>query len=408
MVTRPSPCAGTTSSPRLSYKFQRLREQIRAAITSGEFAVQLPGERELGRRFAANAKTVNKALCDLSSEGLLVRRIGRGTFVASRNGQAAELSKAFSCVLISLSDPQSASYRHNMLSELQRAVQEKGAALDVVPLDRLVDGKVPLAGWPMDRRRLTAALACYPIDPLSGGRGHLSEECILESFRRHVPAVVIGALSRSARLSAVAPDYGDAGFRLAEHLFQAGCGSIVIIGSEGREAEMVVAGAQASGSRQGRCVTQVVLREGTAPLDHLDGRLGARTNESPNEVAAPTGVLCIGSTVLNAVAADESLRSSVAGGSVSLACVTEPGDGGGDRFCITSYEVNPQRIAEWAARLLLESRPGQRPLEILIVGEVKVRESHRHPQAAGASRPSGDRRAARRAAMRLQLDAPPR
>ena len=38
------------SNPRLSYKFQRLRESIRAAIGSGELNHKLPGERELARR----------------------------------------------------------------------------------------------------------------------------------------------------------------------------------------------------------------------------------------------------------------------------------------------------------------------------------------------------------------------
>ena len=78
------PPAGVRRAQRFSYKFQRLRERIREAIVSGEFAGRLPGERELGRRFDANAKTINKATCDLSSEGLLVRQIGRGYLLLLR------------------------------------------------------------------------------------------------------------------------------------------------------------------------------------------------------------------------------------------------------------------------------------------------------------------------------------
>src|SRR5687768_4517595 len=65
----------------LSYKFQRLREQIRAAIASGELQGKLPGERKLARRFDVNAKTLGKALTDLAAEGVLDRSIGRGTYV---------------------------------------------------------------------------------------------------------------------------------------------------------------------------------------------------------------------------------------------------------------------------------------------------------------------------------------
>ncbi|MDB5303674.1 MAG: araR [Phycisphaerales bacterium] len=65
----------------MSYKFQRLREKIRAAITSGELSGKLPGERSLAKRFHANAKTLSKALTDLAAEGVLDRSIGRGTYV---------------------------------------------------------------------------------------------------------------------------------------------------------------------------------------------------------------------------------------------------------------------------------------------------------------------------------------
>ncbi len=55
----------------LSYKFQRLREKVRTAITSGELTGKLPGERILAKRFSCNAKTLSKALTDLAAEGLL-------------------------------------------------------------------------------------------------------------------------------------------------------------------------------------------------------------------------------------------------------------------------------------------------------------------------------------------------
>jgi len=65
----------------MSYKFQRLREKLRAAIASGELSGKLPGERALAKRFHVNAKTLSKALTDLAAEGVLDRSIGRGTFV---------------------------------------------------------------------------------------------------------------------------------------------------------------------------------------------------------------------------------------------------------------------------------------------------------------------------------------
>jgi hypothetical protein len=69
----------------LSYKFQRLRERLRSAVSSGELKGKLPGERSLARRFHVNAKTLSKALTDLAAEGLLDRSIGRGTYVKEQN-----------------------------------------------------------------------------------------------------------------------------------------------------------------------------------------------------------------------------------------------------------------------------------------------------------------------------------
>src|SRR5260221_14474694 len=76
-----SPPVARRSDTSLSYKFQRLRERLRAAVTCGELTGKLPGERALARRFQVNAKTLSKALTDLAAEGLLDRSIGRGTYV---------------------------------------------------------------------------------------------------------------------------------------------------------------------------------------------------------------------------------------------------------------------------------------------------------------------------------------
>lgn len=86
--------AGSTGVAGLSYKFQRLRERIRAAVESGELSGKLPGERALAKRFNVNAKTLSKALTDLAAEGLLDRSIGRGTYVkGSAPAAAAEAGR---------------------------------------------------------------------------------------------------------------------------------------------------------------------------------------------------------------------------------------------------------------------------------------------------------------------------
>ena len=91
---------------RLSYKFQRLRERLRDAVTNGELSGKLPGERELARRFKANPKTLSKALTDLAAEGLLERSIGRGTYV--KGNSAPEKLAGRWLILVDEADKKSA------------------------------------------------------------------------------------------------------------------------------------------------------------------------------------------------------------------------------------------------------------------------------------------------------------
>src|SRR4051812_25581636 len=83
MDTQETTSVSSSNAPSgsMSYKFQRLREKLRAAISSGELSGKLPGERALAKRFHCNAKTLSKALTDLAAEGLLDCSIGRGTYV---------------------------------------------------------------------------------------------------------------------------------------------------------------------------------------------------------------------------------------------------------------------------------------------------------------------------------------
>jgi hypothetical protein len=96
------PSGSESNSGSLSYKFQRLREKLRAAIASGELSGKLPGERALAVRFNVNAKTLSKALTDLAAEGLLERSIGRGTFV---RGSAPEATTAATDKWLLICDP---------------------------------------------------------------------------------------------------------------------------------------------------------------------------------------------------------------------------------------------------------------------------------------------------------------
>lgn len=67
-------------------RYQVLRRQMQARIRRGEWSVgdRIPGERELARQAGVSQMTVNRAIGELVRSGVLVRRVGSGTYVADQ------------------------------------------------------------------------------------------------------------------------------------------------------------------------------------------------------------------------------------------------------------------------------------------------------------------------------------
>lgn len=61
--------------------WRQIADQIRLAISTGEFADRLPPEVGLAARFGVNRHTVRSAIAALEQEGVLRAEQGRGTFV---------------------------------------------------------------------------------------------------------------------------------------------------------------------------------------------------------------------------------------------------------------------------------------------------------------------------------------
>ena len=68
--------------------YHQLMQRIRADIDRGDYPVgsRIPPEHELEQLYQVSRVTVRRALAELTSEGLLERKQGKGTFVATPKG----------------------------------------------------------------------------------------------------------------------------------------------------------------------------------------------------------------------------------------------------------------------------------------------------------------------------------
>lgn len=91
----PSAAAGDSAlgnSPTFSPLYQQIKSLLMQSLQSGEWrpGELIPSEVELAGRFKVSQGTVRKAIDELAAENLVLRRQGKGTFVASHHEARAQ------------------------------------------------------------------------------------------------------------------------------------------------------------------------------------------------------------------------------------------------------------------------------------------------------------------------------
>lgn len=76
--------------------YLQIMEQIQARIAAGDWppGKELPSIRALAAALNVSVITIKRAYLDLESEGVIVTRHGKGSFVAEADGLAGELQEA--------------------------------------------------------------------------------------------------------------------------------------------------------------------------------------------------------------------------------------------------------------------------------------------------------------------------
>jgi len=81
-----------TAAPAFSPLYQQIKGLILQSLQSGEWkpGEGIPSEIELAARYRVSQGTVRKAIDELANDNLLVRRQGKGTFVATHAEQQVQ------------------------------------------------------------------------------------------------------------------------------------------------------------------------------------------------------------------------------------------------------------------------------------------------------------------------------
>jgi GntR family transcriptional regulator len=87
LIDRKQPLGRTSHSAAFSPLYQQIKALILQGLDRGEWkpGEAIPSELELAARFQVSQGTVRKAIDELAADNLLIRRQGKGTYVATHN-----------------------------------------------------------------------------------------------------------------------------------------------------------------------------------------------------------------------------------------------------------------------------------------------------------------------------------
>ena len=129
--------SSTGTSPTFSPLYQQIKALITQSMQSGEWkpGELIPSEIELAGRFKVSQGTVRKAIDELAAENLVVRRQGKGTFVATHHEARAQFR--FLRLMPDAGEPHSAD---NQILDVKRlrAPAEVARLLDIKPGDSVI------------------------------------------------------------------------------------------------------------------------------------------------------------------------------------------------------------------------------------------------------------------------------
>ncbi|MCL4541773.1 MAG: GntR family transcriptional regulator [Chloroflexi bacterium] len=188
---------------------------LRAYIRSGVYVVggPLPSEVELAASFGVSRQTVRQALGQLASEQLLVRVVGRGTFVTIPQRRQTEI---ISCIVTRLRDEMIA----QIVEGAERVAREAGRRLEIINV--LVDSALEQQSLEAARSTSDGVL----LFPVSDQR---SAHSVGNLLRTGFPLVLVDRAIPGVDVDLVTADNVAGGFAVGQLLAKLGHQRILIV-----------------------------------------------------------------------------------------------------------------------------------------------------------------------------------
>jgi DNA-binding LacI/PurR family transcriptional regulator len=213
-------------------KYQQIVDSLNHAIRHNHLAPgdRLPSDDELAEQYGASRNTAIRALCELRDAGLVSRVKGAGTFVA----EATVRPKRFHFIADALFD---AASRDHVFNQLQKHIDrqlrfgEKGS----LGIDRDMGGTLAQHRQHSVQKAIDEQVdgVFYLPSERSEDAPDLNRQLLDQLAAANIPVVLLDQdytpyPQRSGR-DLVALDNLDAGFRIGQHLIEAGARTILMI-----------------------------------------------------------------------------------------------------------------------------------------------------------------------------------
>ncbi|MBT0571619.1 GntR family transcriptional regulator [Curvibacter sp. CHRR-16] len=197
------PASSGLGTPAFSPLYQQIKALLLQSLQSGEWkpSTAIPSEIELAGRYKVSQGTVRKAIDELAAENLLVRRQGKGTFVATHAEQ--HVRYRFLRLIANNGDTEGPAERRIVDCKRLRASTEIAKALAIKPSDSVLQIRrvLSFAGQPTILEDVW--LPAAPFKGLTAERLTAYQGAMYELFEKEFGVHMVRA---EEKIRAVLPD----------------------------------------------------------------------------------------------------------------------------------------------------------------------------------------------------------